>query len=108
MIRHLLISLITVSNLAAFQTQGVKDGKRISVVVQKFTGRTESDDCLIFKTTKGEFYIYNSNTEGEGYVKLFNHSLETKHKVILFVDPSLKGYVLGVLPACKHSNRPGA
>jgi len=87
------------------QQQGVEGGKKLSVVVTAFVGRTESDDCLIFKTTKGEFYIYDSNNIGAGFAKLLKKSLETKRPVCLVLDPSLKGYVLGVLPSCKPGKR---
>ena len=96
----LLTIALAIPNLVACQVQGVSSTKRVSVVVQAFVGRTQSDDCLIFKTDKGEFYIYDSNDQGLEYVKLLKGSLESKRPVCLVLDPSVKGYVQGVLPKC--------
>jgi len=104
MISRLLSSIFLCTCLFA-QEQGVERGKKLSVVVTAFVGRTESGDCLIFKTTKGEFYIYDSNNIGFEYAKLLKKSLETKRPVCLVIDPSLKDYVLGVLPSCKPGKR---
>jgi len=104
MISRLLASIFLCTYLFA-QMQGVEGGKKLSVVVTAFIGRTESDDCLIFKTTKGRFYIYDSNNVGVEFAKLLKKSLDTKTSVCIVLDPSIKGYVLGVLPSCKLGTR---
>jgi len=87
--------------LAAIAGENVPSGKRLSVIVTAFVGRTQSDDCLIFQTNKGEFYIYDSNDIGAAHVVLLKRSLDTKRPVCLVLDPSLKGFVLATLPSCK-------
>jgi hypothetical protein len=89
--------------LCAFQAQGTKGKARQAVIVQAFTGRTPSDDCLVFRTNKGDFYIYDVNAEGAEYVKLLKRSLDKKSPVILVLDPATKGYVQGVLPLAMKS-----
>ena len=104
--RKALASIVLIApSLCAFQVQGTRGKIRKTVIVEAFTGRTESDDCLIFKTNKGEFYIYDVSFEGMEYVKLLKTSLDKKRPVILVLDPDLKGYVQGVLPLAMHPKR---
>jgi hypothetical protein len=95
----LLLSLLLTAS-ASWAGDQSPEPRRISVIVTKLLGSTETGDALIFKTNRGRFYVYQANDIGEGHVALIKASLKSKKQICLVLDPKLKGFVTEVLPSC--------